>query len=195
MPPLATYAQALESDHEYVSNFGAEGGPAELARALDITVDRMLPDVPGTDDDAVRALLKQRLTADVLNPQWAAPEVGPELRWTVAARGRATSPTRSTLELLRQYSVGMSECAFALDDVPVVKTLAAGVTVEATCTALDYVVAAPARKGRPGHARAAAGRSRGFNVQWSARIRIAIGPFSVVTRAVLRDLRYTVRAP
>jgi hypothetical protein len=248
MQHISAYTQNFDTDREYVSNFGAEGGLPELARIVDLTIDRMLPDVPGTEDDAVRALLKKRLLADVLNPQWVAPETGPELRWMVAVRGSAAARRKSTIELVRQYAVGMSECAFALTDVPVVSTVRAGVIVEAACTPLGYAPAARAGKPRAAEGGAAserrrrayeawkveieayrtkvlesgsvldaegkpwpapvwltkddgdeltatAGRARSFNVQWAARIRISIGPFTVTTREVLRDLLYTVRTP
>jgi hypothetical protein len=192
MQTITTYAQALDTDREYVSNFGAEGGMPELARALDATIDRLLPDVPGTEDDAVRDLLKKRLTTDVLNPQWTEPQVGPELHWTVAVRGTKAAASKATIELVRQHAVGICECGFALEDVPVVESVAATVTVEATCTALGYGTAAAPTKGRAG-AKGAANRSRGLNVRWSAAVRVAIGPFTVTTRVLLRDLLYTVR--
>src|SRR4051794_24190401 len=117
MQLMNTYAQAFDTEREYVSHFGAEGGLPELAKAVDATIERVLPDVPGTADDAVRALLKQRLMADVLNSQWVASGSAPELRWTVGVRGRASALGAVAIELLRQCAVGMSECSFELAEV------------------------------------------------------------------------------
>jgi hypothetical protein len=99
--PTSSTIQDLESEREYVSDFGAEGAFLELSKLIDPTIDRILPDVPGTADDVVRRTLKRKLSADA--------------------------------------------------------------------------------------------RERGFCVQWTARMRVAIGPFAVTTNAVLREVIYTVR--
>jgi hypothetical protein len=254
MQLMNTYAQGFDTEREYVSHFGAEGALPELAKAVDATIERVLPDVPGTADDAVRALLKQRLMADVLNSQWVAPGSAPELRWSVGVRGRATALAAVELALLRQYALGMSECSFQLAEVAEVGSVSAGVSVEASCAPLGYLPPAAAPKAAP-KAKPARGKSerggsaapggdashavwarendeyrdkvqqsgsvldpsgtpwpfpalpsakvalqapagtvgRTFGVQWTARIRIAIGPFAVTTRVLLRDLLYAVR--